>query len=168
MNDVDTFDKLLKIKPESCNNDKDLLEAYKQTLIFNKVSFSNFISDFNQSLKENPDEVSKNLSMLNDTDYTTPKPLIKEMFDKFSETPSSIIDPCCGRGAMLIYAHQTYGIPKELCIGIDIDKRNAAYLNKAGYMNVIRGDATDDKTWNRVNIIKMELEKNGTRKKIFL
>lgn len=145
---VKSYKDLEKLMPKEL---KDYEANYKQLLEDNKARLNQMIEDIRYKESHGKvDELLQGLSFSNSTDMKTPEVLLDKMFEKLSNYNGTICDPCAGVGAMLMYAVEKYGFNKEDCYGIDIDEDNVKICKKLGFVNIIKGDAQDSKTWEKL------------------
>ena len=147
---VKSYKDLEKLMPKEL---KDYEANYKQLLEDNKARLNQMIEDIRYKESHGKvDELLQGLSFSNSTDMKTPEALLDKMFEKLSNYNGTICDPCAGVGTMLLYAVEKYGFKKEDCYGIDIDEDNVKICKKLGFVNIIQGDAQDQKTWGKLNM----------------
>lgn len=147
---VKSYKDLEKLMPKEL---KDYEANYKQLLEDNKARLNQMIEDIRYKESHGKvDELLQGLSFSNSTDMKTPEALLDKMFEKLSNYNGTICDPCAGVGTMLLYAVEKYGFKKENCYGIDIDEDNVKICKKLGFVNIIKGDAQDPKTWGKLNM----------------
>ena len=145
---VVSYKDLEKLMPEEL---KDYETNYKQLLEDNKARLNQMIEDIRyKESHDKIDELLQGFSFSNSTDMKTPEALLDKMFEKFSDYNGTICDPCAGVGTMLLYAVEKYGFKKENCYGMDINEDNVKICNKLGFVNIIKGDAQDPKSWERL------------------
>lgn len=107
------------------------------------------IEDIRYKETHNIKELLSGMSFSNSADMKTPEALLEKMFGKFSDNKGTICDPCAGVGTMLLYAVEKLVYKKENCYGIEIDEDNVTVCHKLGFVNIIQGDASDPKTWEK-------------------
>ena len=147
---VKSYKDLEKLMPKEL---KDYEANYKQLLEDNKARLNQMIEDIRYKESHGKvDELLQGLSFSNSTDMKTPEALLDKMFEKLSNYNGTICDPCAGVGTMLLYAVEKYGFKKEDCYGIDIDEDNVKICKKLEFVNIIKGDAQDPKTWGKLNM----------------
>lgn len=147
---VKSYKDLEKLMPKEL---KDYESNYKQLLEDNKARLNQMIEDIRYKESHGKvDELLQGLSFSNSTDMKTPEALLDKMFEKLSNYNGTICDPCAGVGTMLLYAVEKYGFKKEDCYGIDIDEDNVKICKKLGFVNIIKGDAQDPKSWGKINM----------------
>lgn len=137
-----------------------LTDIVRQTMLTNWRRLNQSIEDFNNLRDRDPERVLKNLSMLSKEDQQTPPAIIEKMIDIADwrlpdgtvDTAKIYLDPCCGRGSILVYLHKHYNIPKENLYGIDIKQENVTLCNKFGF-NVIKGDALSPETYTKIGTL---------------
>lgn len=130
---------------------KDYKDNYIQLLEDNKARLNQMIEDIRYKEKHGLDELVQGLSFSNSTDMKTPDVLLERMFSKFSDANGTICDPCAGVGIMLLYAVKL-GFKKENCYGIEFDEDNVKVCHKLGFVNIIKGDATDAAKWEELGM----------------
>lgn len=131
-----------------------------QLLKDNKTRLNQLIEDVRYKQETNLSELLTSLSFSNQTDMKTPDTILETMTSKLSDTSGVICDPCCGVGTVFEYTRRQYHIPKNKFYGIEIEPDNVKICHLLGYKNVIQGDATDTKSWNKlINILNKRTNK---------
>lgn len=72
--------------------------------------------------KEKVQDFVKNVdinTIIVDETHSTSATLRSEKLLELKPATDNLLDPCCGKGAMLMYAHEKLGFPKEQLYGID-------------------------------------------------
>ena len=142
-----------------------LTDLAQQIMLNNLRHLNQSIEDFNNLLSRDPELALKNLSMLSKEDQQTPPAIIEKMIDiagwrlpdGMVDTAKIYLDPCCGRGSILVYLHKHYNVPKENLYGIDIKQENVMLCNKFGF-NAIKGDALKPEMYIKVGALIKQIK----------
>ena len=142
----------------------DKLTQYKsnfiQLLKDNKVRLNQLIEDVRYKQAHNLSELLNSLSFSNQTDMKTPTAILEKMVSKLNGANGIICDPCCGIGTIFDYIRTQYDVPKDNFYGIELEEDNVAICKLLGYKNVIKGDASERKTWDElVNLMNRNTNK---------
>lgn len=157
-NSIKTYKDLEKLIPKELENYK---ANYNQLLEDNKLQLNQMIEDIRYKETHNMIiDLVMGMSRSNSTDMSTPPSLVNIMINKLSDRNGTICDPCAGTGLMLLECVKA-GFKKEDCYGIELDPINVAICHKLGFTNVIQGDVTDPKTYEKFD--EIEGEKNEIR-----
>ena len=104
--------------------------------------------------KINPYYFSKSSS----DDISCPVEILNKFYEILKDGDyKTALDPTAGMGAMLMFAHEKFGIPKELCFGVEKDHLNYLICQRLGFVNVIEGDFMKENVQKELNI---NIEKN--------
>lgn len=67
----------------------------------------------------------------------------KAICDELGFAPTQVIDPCCGKGALLVAGAEVFDLDRGCCIGTDTDSQAVAEACEYGF-NCCAGDLFDD------------------------
>lgn len=155
VNKVDTWKDLVPIMNEMF--DPSNPEFWEKILGDNQRILDDYICTIRQDEKEgkiNPYYFSKS----SPDDISCPVEILNKFYEVLRDgTYKTVLDPTAGMGAMLMFAHEKLGIPKELCFGVEKDHLNYLICQKFGFVNVIEGDFMKEDVQKELNI---NIEKN--------
>lgn len=138
VNKVDTWKDLVPIMNEMF--DPSNPDFWEKILGDNQRVLDDYICTIRQDEKDgkvNPYYFSKS----SPDDISCPVEILNEFYETLRDCNyKTVLDPTAGMGAMLMFAHEKLGIPKELCFGVEKDHLNYLICQKLGFVNVIEGD----------------------------
>ena len=155
VNKVGTWKDLIPIMNEMF--DPSNPDFWEKILGDNQRVLDDYICTIRQDEKDgrvNPYYFSKS----SPDDISCPVEILNEFYEILKDgNYRTVLDPTAGMGAMLMFAHEKLGIPKELCFGVEKNHLNYLICQKLGFVNVIEGDFMKENVQKELNI---NIEKN--------